>query len=48
MVRRIKLGSAVEFYRNDEQAVLCNEGDWGLGCYMNGAPLPPLLTKSRD
>ena len=39
-VRRIKLGSAVEFYRNDEQAVLCNEGDWG--CYMNGAPLPPL------
>ena len=28
-VRRIKLGSAVEFYRNDEQAVLCNEGDWG-------------------
>ena len=28
-VRRIKLGSTVEFYRNDEQAVLCNEGDGG-------------------
>ena len=26
---RIKLGSAAEFYINDEQTVLCNEGYWG-------------------
>ena len=28
-VRRIKLGSAVEFYISDEQVVLYNEGYWG-------------------
>ena len=36
-VRRIKSGSAVEFYIMR-----------GIGHYMNGVPLPALLTKSRS
>ena len=45
-VRRIKLGSAVEFYINDEQTVLYNKKGGVLGRYMNCAPLPPLLTSN--
>ena len=39
-VRRIKSGSAVEFYINDEQTVLYNKKGGVLGRYMNCAPLP--------
>ena len=39
-VRRIKSGSAVEFYINDEQTVLYNKKRGVLGRYMNCAPLP--------
>ena len=35
-VRRIKLGSAEEFYANNKQIVLYNEGV--LGHYMNCVP----------
>ena len=34
-VRRIKLGSAVEFYINNKEVVLYNDELW---CYMNCAP----------
>ena len=40
-VRRIKSGSAVEFYINNEQTVSYNKKKGGvLGRYMNCAPLP--------
>ena len=39
-VRRIKSGSAVGFYINDEQTVLYNKKGGVLGRYMNCAPLP--------